>query len=159
MELTNEQKDAVAQWVEAGAGLSEVQKRLGEEFGLNMTYMDVRFLLVDLDIQVKDRRESRPAQDLPSPSSEGPDGIADAGGGTGMPGFDGGVTVTLDRVMKPESLVSGTVAFSDGVSAKWSLDQLGRLALEPSRPGYRPSEKDLQAFQVELRETLENRGF
>jgi hypothetical protein len=69
------------------------------------------------------------------------------------------VSVDLDRVVKPGSLVSGRVTFSDGVSAGWSLDQLGRLALETSQPGYRPGREDLEAFQVELRRVLEKKGF
>ena len=50
----------------------------------------------------------------------------------------GGVSVEMDRVTKPGTLVSGTVTFSDGTHAAWSLDQLGRLALDAKEPGYQP---------------------
>ena len=73
-------------------------------------------------------------------------------------GGTGGVAVTLDRIVKPGSVVSGTVRFSDGVSASWMLDQLGRLALDAGKPNYRPSPEDVQAFQVELRNLLQSRG-
>ena len=53
----------------------------------------------------------------------------------------GGVAVEIDRVMKPGSLVSGTVTFTDGVSASWAIDQFGRLAIGASRKGYKPTRK------------------
>jgi hypothetical protein len=67
--------------------------------------------------------------------------------------------IELDRVMKPGSLVSGTVRFSDGVQASWALDQFGRLSLDAGRPDYRPSPDDIRSFQTELKRTLERRGF
>ena len=47
-ELTDEQRAAVRQWVEEGASLPDVQRRLKETFGLTLTYMDVRLLTLDL---------------------------------------------------------------------------------------------------------------
>jgi hypothetical protein len=67
--------------------------------------------------------------------------------------------VELDRVVKAGALVSGTVTFSDGVKASWSLDQFGRLGLSSGKPNYRPSEEDLQSFQEELTRLIQNRGF
>ncbi len=52
--LTPEQKAAVAAWLAAGDNLSAVQKKLREQFGLALTYMDVRFLVDDLNLQIKD---------------------------------------------------------------------------------------------------------
>ncbi len=54
MTLTPEQKQALAGWVSAGANLSEVQKKLLEEFHITLTYRDVRFLVDDLDLALKD---------------------------------------------------------------------------------------------------------
>lgn len=150
MELSEAQKQAVKQWVDEGAGLSELQRRLSDEFGVSMTYMDIRFLVIDLGLQVKDK----PA----GPSS---------GAGLGAPGSDqsasstepGAVAVELDRVTKPGSLVSGSVRFSNGVSAAWALDQFGRVALDAGETGYSPSEQDLQVFQQKLKKELEKRGF
>ena len=60
--------------------------------------------------------------------------------------------------MKPGAIVSGTVKFSDGVNSNWSVDQLGRLALNPSQEGYQPSAEDLQIFQKELQSALQKHG-
>ncbi|MFZ9837473.1 MAG: hypothetical protein ACO3JJ_03010 [Opitutaceae bacterium] len=54
MHLTPEQKQTVATWVAAGDGLSAVQAKLREQFQLSLTYRDVRFLVDDLDLQLKD---------------------------------------------------------------------------------------------------------
>ena len=54
MTLTPEQKQAVSQWVAAGDNLSAVQKKLSEQFKLSLTYRDVRFLVDDLNLELKD---------------------------------------------------------------------------------------------------------
>ena len=54
MTLTPEQKQAVASWVDAGDNLSAVQKKLYDQFKISMTYRDVRFLLDDLNLELKD---------------------------------------------------------------------------------------------------------
>ena len=54
MSLTPEQKQTVAGWVTEGDSLSVVQKKLLEEFKISMTYMDVRFLVDDLELTLKD---------------------------------------------------------------------------------------------------------
>lgn len=54
MTLSPEQKQAVAGWVAAGDNLSAVQKKLTEQFQISMTYRDVRFLVDDLNLELKD---------------------------------------------------------------------------------------------------------
>jgi len=48
MELTDTQKEAVAAWFAGGASLDEIQKRLKSEFGIHMTYLDVRLMVAEL---------------------------------------------------------------------------------------------------------------
>ena len=54
MTLTPEQKATVATWVAAGDNLSAVQKKLIEHFQVTLTYRDVRFLVDDLNLALKD---------------------------------------------------------------------------------------------------------
>ena len=54
MPLTPEQKQAVTSWVTAGDNLSAIQKKLLEQFKVSMTYRDVRFLVDDLNLELKD---------------------------------------------------------------------------------------------------------
>lgn len=143
MNLTDEQVAAVAQWTREGASLSDVQKRLESEFAVRITYMDLRFLIDDLDLELT---AAGPKFDEPKTDNLGPQTT------------DGGVRVSLDKVARPDALVSGQVTFSDGVSAQWHLDQMGRLALNAKQPGYKPTPEDLQAFQDELRKAVEQSG-
>jgi len=154
MDLTEEQKQAVRGWVAEGAGLSDIQKRLADEFDVSMTYMDVRFLVIDLGVEVQDRPEKKPA-------AAAVDSDAAAAGPALSPtdSLGGGVSVEMDRITKPGCIVSGTVVFSDGTNASWMLDQMGRVALDAGDPAYRPSEDDMRSFQEELRAALEKRGF
>ena len=57
--LDESQKEQVRQWAAEGAGLSEIQRRIKDEFGISMTYMDVRFLMLDLHADVKDKPEPK----------------------------------------------------------------------------------------------------
>lgn len=153
MELDQTQKDKVKAWVEEGCGLSEIQRRLASECGLNMTFMDVRFLVLDLGLELQDKRSQEPAQKKADDESTETTPVE----GEILP--ESGVTVDVDRVVKPGALVSGTVGFSDGVQAGWMLDQMGRLSLSAPDPEYRPSPEDVEAFQQALQEELSKRGF
>jgi hypothetical protein len=64
----------------------------------------------------------------------------------------------VDTLTKPGSLASGNVTFSDGNSAEWYLDQMGRLGLAPKTEGYRPSAADVQEFQIALEREIRRSG-
>ena len=144
MQLSEEQKAAVANWISEGLSLSDIQKQLETDFEIRMTYMDVRFLVDDLDLELK---------------SEGPT-FNDPKAATMDPssGVPGKVSVSLDKISRPDALVSGQVTFSDGMSAQWHLDQTGQLSLNAKDPNYRPSQEDLQEFQTELSEAVKKSG-
>lgn len=152
MELNDIQKQAVRGWAEKGMGLSEIQKNLQSEFGVSLTYMDVRFLVLDLQCSIKDR-ETKPEPKPEAPAAPADDDTDEAGGMAG-----GGVMVDLDRVVKAGSVISGTVVFSDGVRASWAVDNMGRMVLDAGNPAYRPSQEDIRSFQVELKRLVERRG-
>jgi hypothetical protein len=165
MKLDDTQKQKVREWIEAGLKLSEIQDKLGKEFGLSMTYMDVRFLIDDLGVKPKDKPAEAPVN-LPPPSGQ-PAAPASAAkqGATPPPAPEqppapgGNVSVTVDQITRPGALVSGKVTFSDGKSADWYLDQMGRLGLVPKEQGYKPSQDDLMDFQAELQNELARQGF
>ena len=58
MPLSPEQTKAVASWVAAGDSLAVIQKKLSEQFTVSMTYMDVRFLVDDLGLELKNAARS-----------------------------------------------------------------------------------------------------
>tara|TARA_B100000989_G_scaffold192223_1_gene144960 strand:+ start:3546 stop:4022 length:477 start_codon:yes stop_codon:yes gene_type:complete len=158
MELSDAQKAAVTQWIQEGRLLADVQRSLREEFEISMTYMDVRFLVDDLDIEVAEEEPETPEL---SEVEAGEDAAAEPAEAELVDeGTNGAVTVDVDAIMRPGSLVSGTVVFSDGVSLGWQLSAAGQLGLIPGEdPEYRPSPEDVQSFQSQLEEVLRKKGF
>ena len=156
MELSDVQKVAVTKWIQEGRSLADVQRLLREDLEISMTYMDVRFLVDDLDIAVA---EDNPEAPELSEVEAGEDATAEPVETELVDEGSNGVTVDVDAFMRPGSLVSGTVAFSDGVSLAWQLSAAGQLGLIPGEdPEYRPSPEDLQSFQSQLEEVLRKKG-
>jgi hypothetical protein len=169
MNLDEAQKTKVSGWIAEGLKVSEIQRRLDAELGVRMTYMEVRFLLDDLRLVPKDQPPRVGEKQLGQPAQAGKPGAPpppaqrpgtppaeteeDAVRGTGK------VTVNVDAVTQPGTLVSGKVTFSDGNIASWYLDQAGRLGLAPKQQGYRPSPEDIEDFQFELQNELQKLGF
>src|SRR5687768_15847211 len=73
MSLSPEQKKAVASWVAAGDNLSAIQKKLSEQFQVSMTYRDVRFLVDDLNLELKDAAPKVDASDVTKAQPARPD--------------------------------------------------------------------------------------
>src|SRR2546430_17715031 len=62
MSLDNAQRRTVADWIAQGQKLSEIQKRLADELGVHLTYMEVRLLVDDLKLMPKDAEPSKPVE-------------------------------------------------------------------------------------------------
>lgn len=169
MNLDEAQRQQVGKWIGEGLTLSEIQKKLASEFGRSMTYMEVKFLIDDLQLKPRDK-EPPPAPILPkaaaTPGANPPAGLGRQP--QSMPDEEdedfeespgGGVSVSVDQVTRPGALVSGKVTFSDSQTADWYLDQMGRLGVVAKQQGYKPSQADLMAFQAELQNQLARMGY
>lgn len=157
MNLDEQQRAQVAQWIEQGLKLSEIQIKLASVLGLTMTYMDVRFLIDDLKLRPKDPvviAPPTPPAPVAPPTSAAP-GAAPVGGAL-PPG--GAVSLTVDQIARPGTMVSGNVTFSDGKGAGWYLDQTGRLGLAAEDKTYRPPPADIAEFQTLLQSELAKLG-
>ena len=186
MNLNEEQLKSVAAWFAGGASLDEIQKRLVAEFGVHVTYFDLRMIVAELP-QPEEATEVGDGGETPVGLESRQDGDSPEGGALGeraLPGEDAtgempvvpedgalgeralpgepgaaNVTVTVDALMIPGTMASGDVVFSDGVKGKWYLDQMGRLGLGGDLPqGYRPSPADAALFQARLMEALRAKG-
>lgn len=64
-DLSKDQIEIIKGWVAEGAQMADVQKRLKNDFGFNVTYMDTRFLSLDLelDFQVEEKESEQLAPD------------------------------------------------------------------------------------------------
>ncbi|NLT70069.1 MAG: hypothetical protein GXX91_05175 [Verrucomicrobiaceae bacterium] len=166
--LTSEQISQIQTWADEGDGLPEIQKKLRDEFALRITYLETRFLLEDLKIELKPEPVPEPEPEEAEPSPEeaepaaGDAGAGDEGAdGTGNADGEAGaasVTVSVDSVLRPDAIISGKVDFGGGNVTAWWLDQLGRLGMDPVESGFRPSEAQILAFQDELRAVIQKSG-
>lgn len=166
MNLSDTHKQQVSVWLEQGLKVADVQKKMSAELGVSMTYMEVRFLLDDLRLKPKDpepQKEPAPASPLAAPSAGAPAGpggpvSAPAMDAIGAPAF-GGVKLIVDTLARPGTVISGKVTFSDGQTADWYLDQMGRMGVVPTQKGYKPSQADVMDFQEQLQAELQKLGF
>ena len=152
-ELTKEQISKVSQWVAEGSSLSVIQGKLSTELGISMTFLDVRFLVDDLNLTLQEKEEPKKpeeavtAQDAALPQEASPEGVS------------AGVRVEVDTICRPGTMVSGNVTFSDNQKADWYLDMEGRPGLVPRTQGYRPTQNDIMEFQQKLDAALRQSGF
>ena len=184
MEITDQQKAAVATWFAAGASLDEIQKRIKAELGIHLTYLEVRLLVAELpqpeeagtEAGGREAGTTETAGKEPLGTgqefSEGPKSHVGEGEGEALPEGEESPegeecpegqavpapTVTIDALMLPGTIASGDVTFSDGKAGKWYLDQMGRLGIGNLPEGYRPSPTDAALFQQQLMGLLQAKG-
>ena len=139
--LTDEQKEAIHGWAAEGAQIADIQRKLGSEFGVTITYMEARFMILDLEVQLL-------SEDVAEEEEEEEEVVEKVATGE--------VHVTVDTIVRPGAAISGSVEFSDGEKAIWAIDQMGSLDLDADTAGYRPTELDIQKFQDKLREHLKS---
>ena len=162
MKLTEDQIATVKSWMESGEDLGTIQKKIHENFDLNLTFLETRFLLSDLKLEFAEEEEEEEDNEEPAPitdqeqdavndNSENPS--EEQGGGSSS------VSVSVDSIAQPQCIISGKVTFSDGKAASWHFDQMSQLGLKPDEEGYTPSQEDVAVFQVELRKVLATQGF
>jgi hypothetical protein len=152
--LTPEQITKVSAWVAEGATLSQIQERLSSQLGVAMTYMDVRFLVDDLNLALVEKEEPKPPE--VAAAEEAP---AEAAAAAPTAQGAGVVTVEVDTIAQPHAMVSGLVTFSDGEKADWYIDHQGRPGMAARTPGYRPTPQDITDFQVKLDAALRQAGY
>ena len=161
MSLTPEQKATVTTWVTAGDNLSVVQKKLLEHFKITLTYRDVRFLVDDLDLTLKDPAPKADTSDLsksaapkpvggvPSPrsasdSAPAPDATEDLPPDAGeadlppdeetLPPEDAGTPTSVTVVVDKVTLIPGALA---GGSVTFSDGVTGKWIIDQQyRPGF-----------------------
>lgn len=139
--ISDEALDMVRQWAAAGVDLNGIQKNLQAHCGLHMTYMDVRFLLLDHGIEIATEPEPEPEEEK-TPVDEP----------NATPGEPGRPHVTLDDLQLPGALISGKVDFPGGVHGAWYIDQSGRFGWRELSGS--PSPVEMQDFQEELTKLL-----
>ncbi len=154
-QLSPEQLAQVEQWAADGANLNQVQDRLKTEFGISLTYLDARLLMVDVGVRLQEKpREPEKVTVPPEAAPPADESFADPTESSPV----SNVVLTADQVAIPGALISGKVTFSDGQSATWSLNQMGRLGLSGAPQGYQPPREDIPNFQQQLDLLMQRAG-
>ena len=170
MNLNEEQKKTVAGWYASGASLDEIQKRIKAEFGVHLTYLDVRLMVAELPQPVEEAEPEprdgegaaatpgRDGEDAPVYDLDGDAQDVAAAPSPSQEAAPGEVEVSVDALMIPGTFASGDVTFSDGTKGKWYLDRAGRLGLDGLPEGYIPNPADGAVFQSKLMSALQAKG-
>lgn len=170
-QLSPDQLAQVETWAANGANLNAVQDRLKTEFGITLTYLDARLLMLDVGVRIKDKPREQPKPAAPAPVMEAETSAAlpaedetwnenpgdAASPPAGAPAV--GIEMSADQIALPGALISGKVTFSDGTKASWFLDETGRLGLNGAPAGYQPPAADVPQFQQTLDLLLQKSGF
>ncbi len=177
-EITKQERDAfIMECLNSGMSLSELQNQLAERFDLHLTYMELRMLTADLQINwskqdakveaAKPKTKPAPAPAVPTENTdayggEAPDGYPEdevvpeppPASPAGEDALRGKTTVEVSKLVRPGAAVSGTVKFGSGASGEWYLDQFGRLGFIPDEGSGQPDQQDVREFQVEVQKAL-----
>ena len=180
---TKERDEYIASQLNAGVSLSDVQTKLAQEYGVKMTYFELRMLAMGLAVDWEKQDKPKPAA-TPAPVVAAPQEAAaddddmaaaddfnadDAADTEAEPtddddneepdddeaATDGETKIVLDETPHPGAALSGTAVFASGASGKWALSRNGRLGFEPDEGSKEPDENDWQLFQAELQKTLQ----
>lgn len=163
--LSEDQALLISQWAANGAQLTDIQKRLEDEMEFRLSYMDTRFLILDLGVEIRNLAQEQ-AETEQSEQDEVAKSESDAKNGEELteddievlpPSAGGNVKVSVDDIARPGLMASGRVTFAGGQGGMWYVDEMGRLGIDPEVEGYQPSEADIMAFQRELQLVMDAR--
>ncbi|NLF16514.1 MAG: hypothetical protein GX595_04560 [Lentisphaerae bacterium] len=157
-----ERNQLIARKLGEGMSLSDLQKLLKSEYGLQMTYLELRLLAAELPVDWGPEKPEKPekpasaADDLAAAdddlgAADDDDAADDLDADT--PGR-GRTTVSISKLVRPGAAISGDVVFASGAKAEWFVDTMGRLGLNPAPGSARPTQDDLRDFQTELQRQL-----
>ncbi len=155
---TNERDIIIAQLLSEGKSLSDVQKILKEEYQIQLTYMELRMISTELEVNWKkfDDAKLKKAEMIKEKLKADRGNVVDAD--ESIPASAGKTTVNLSKVVRPGAVMSGDVTFKSGAKAEWYLDAMGRLGLAPKGDSTaKPTDEDLQEFQLELQKVLQGK--
>ena len=153
--MTNDERQAIVrQLLKDGRTLSQIQDFHRNEQSDSISYMDLRILLSAM-LDATSPEKEFPKIVLPpaappaaTPAAGAPDAAAPPAGK---------LSISMDQLPAPGSMLSGYARFSSGAKAHWFLDETGRLGLEPELGSGKPTPADMQEFSAELRRMLQQK--
>jgi len=143
--MSNIKRDQlIADKLAEGLSLSDIQKELSKTLNLDMTYLDLRLLVADLEVDWK-KIDPQP-EVIEEPEEDVEEEVIE------------GCKVTVSKLVRPGMHMSGDVVFPSGIKAEWYLTQVGQLGLNPQNEDDKPTPEDIKEFQMELQKILGSMG-
>ena len=156
--MTNdERKKIVRELLAKGQTLSQIQDHLSKQHNDSVTYMELRLLLSEMpDAKLPEKEVPKPTPALDAANAAVGAKSAGPASPLGEPAAPGGkLSISVDQMPAPGSMLSGYARFSSGAKGHWFLDETGRLGLEPELGSAKPTQADMQEFSTELRKMLQ----
>lgn len=144
----DEIKKIVAEKLNGGIGLSEIQKILADEHQVKMTFLELRLLASELE-NIQWEKPEEPKEEEEDEEEAAPENLVEQSAGNGQ------TTVEISRLARPGAMMHGSVKFASGPTAEWILDSRGQLGLDKLNGG-EPTEDDIKEFQAELQQAISN---
>lgn len=142
-----ERNQFIAEKLNAGIKLSDIQKLLEKEHGIRISYFDLRMIATDLEVNWK-KLEPAKKPEAPKPAEAVPE-----------PAATGKTVVSVSKLVRPGAMVSGEATFKSGARAEWWIDQTGRPGMAPLPGSPKPTQEDVQDFIPELQQVLAKSGY
>src|SRR5208282_4246532 len=158
--MTNdERKQLINELLAKGLTLSQIQDHLHKEKNDPITYMDLRLLLSEMpDAKLPEKEAPKTVLPAASPGAKAAPKDLASPPEAKEPAVGGRLSISIDQMPAPGSMLSGYARFSSGAKAHWFLDEMGRLGLEPELGTGKPTQADMQEFSTELRRMLQQAG-
>lgn len=144
--MTNQERDQfIAEQLNNGVKLADIQTRLEKEFDVRLTYMELRLIAADLEVNWQ---KQTPAKVEETVVTVVPDKVPCET-----------AQVTVSKIAKPGTMVNGEVTFKSGNRAEWWIDSQGRPGINPLEGYDRPEQEDIQDFSVQLQTVLSQQPY
>jgi hypothetical protein len=157
-----ELKREIARLLREGRSLNDIHKHVTRELGREMTFLDLRLLISDLDVEMPEEPEPEPAPaPAPGPGAGAAEDLVMPPGvrrGEAPQTAGGKTSVSVDAVARPGLALSGAYTTKSGASGKWFMDAYGRVGLEPAPGSAKPAPGDMAELQQELGKALRTQG-
>ena len=137
-------KKIIAENLNNGMSLNNIQKLLADEYNVRRTFLEIRLLAAESEEIDWSRQD--PAE--PAPKEEKEEKAA-----VNVPdGEPGQIVLEISKITRPGAVMNGTVRFPSGITGEWLLDNMGRPDFD--NLSGQPTQEDIQAFIQELRNRL-----
>ncbi|PCJ57204.1 MAG: hypothetical protein COA79_16895 [Planctomycetota bacterium] len=135
-------KIIVTELYDKGLSLNEILDVLVSEKEMNVTFMDVRLIVSEIEDE-RDMYEEEEVEEEEVIDEEGP--VEDC-------------AIEMSSILQPGAAPQGSAKFKSGTEIKFMLDRQGRIGIEPVTEN-QPTEEELTLFQQELVKKLQSRPF